>query len=170
MEMGPVFCIWPDAGRTQSDPLCDAWENQGLDAFCVWNPPPHPVAWVTFMPTSCSLLRGTADCSVPYKVSSFVVCKAFSSCLTRYPKAFLLSQNYCTSAQEEHQGLAKGMDILEEISWQFARHWWNCYTLGILESNFLNEIESGFSFPFFLRSFFFPAFLSFCVFIYSYKT
>lgn len=63
----------------------------------------------------------SADCSVPYKVSSFVVHKAFSSCLTQSTKTFLLSQDYWTSAYEEHQGLAKGMYIWEEISWAFAR-------------------------------------------------
>ena len=43
------------------------------------------------------------------------------------------------------------------------------HTKGVLETNFLNEIRSGFSFPFSLRLFFFPAFLSFCILIYSYK-
>lgn len=40
---------------------------------------------------------------------------------------------------------------------------------GHFKTYFLNEIKSGFSFPFLLRLFFFSVFLSFCLFIYSYK-
>lgn len=40
---------------------------------------------------------------------------------------------------------------------------------GHFKTNFLNEIKLCFSFPFSLGSFFFSAFFSFYVFIYSYK-
>lgn len=83
-----------DTGGVLRDALCDAWGNEGLDG-----PLLHILPLASLRGSlSCQLCvlssEESAECSVPYKVSSFVVPKASSSRLTGYWKTFLLSQNY----------------------------------------------------------------------------
>lgn len=138
--------------------------------------PPHPTAWVTFMPIACSLLR--AKCWLFCTLQSIQFCGLKGQFLSAWqsPQKPFSPRIAEPQPTRNTKVWLRGTHIWGEISWVFARQarlpvarMPLLHTKGVLKTNFLNEIRSGFSFPFSLRLFSFPAFLSFWVRIYSYK-
>lgn len=155
--MGPAFCIWSDTSRAHSNPLCNAWKNTELEIYfwtlstihclghfyanCVFSPlrkvltvlylTEYPVLWFIgpFLPAWHSTQKNLS--TIP---------ELLNLRLRRTPRSSWGDINF-------------GRILLGDCS---ARHWWNCYTKGILKLIFSMK-------PSQISHFLFPSLSSFVV-------